>query len=192
MKKSIIATGAASLALAAMPVVGVFAARSAAGTITDTLNVNIPAGCTIVNGTDALPDDGSNPALENSYTVEMQNGEFRTGIGGSSDQTSGTTADNTINVSCNTGASTGADAQWVLTAQGAGTAGHTTDLWNATASQGIATAAENLQASESLIRDTDMASAIVDYTKNQILTQSGTAMLAQANTQAQNILSLIS
>ena len=60
------------------------------------------------------------------------------------------------------------------------------------ASQGIATAAENLQASESLIRDTDMASAIVDYTKNQILTQSGTAMLAQANTQAQNILSLIS
>jgi len=60
------------------------------------------------------------------------------------------------------------------------------------ASQGIATAAENLQASESLIRDTDMASAIVDYTKNQILTQAGTAMLAQANTQAQNILSLIS
>ena len=60
------------------------------------------------------------------------------------------------------------------------------------ASQGIATAAENLQASESLIRDTDMASAIVDFTKNQILTQSGTAMLAQANTQAQNILSLIS
>ncbi len=60
------------------------------------------------------------------------------------------------------------------------------------ASQGISTAAENLQASESLIRDTDMASAIVDYTKNQILTQSGTAMLAQANTQAQNILSLIS
>ena len=60
------------------------------------------------------------------------------------------------------------------------------------ASQGIGTAAENLQASESLIRDTDMASAIVDYTKNQILTQSGTAMLAQANTSAQNILSLIS
>ena len=60
------------------------------------------------------------------------------------------------------------------------------------AAQGISTAAENLQASESLIRDTDMASAIVDYTKNQILTQSGTAMLAQANTQAQNILSLIS
>ena len=60
------------------------------------------------------------------------------------------------------------------------------------ASQGIGVAAENLQASESLIRDTDMASAIVDYTKNQILTQSGTAMLAQANTSAQNILSLIS
>lgn len=139
MKKSLIAAGAASLALAAMPVVGVLAARSEAGTITDTLNVNIPAGCTIVNGTEALPDDGTNPALTNSYTVEMQNGQFKTGIGGTTDQTSGTTADNTINVSCNTGASTGADAQWVLTAQGAGTTGHTTDLWNATASAAIAT-----------------------------------------------------
>ena len=59
------------------------------------------------------------------------------------------------------------------------------------ASQGIGTAAENLQASESLIRDTDMASAIVDYTKNQILTQSGTAMLAQANLTSQNVLSIL-
>ena len=59
------------------------------------------------------------------------------------------------------------------------------------ASQGVAIAAENLQASESLIRDTDMASTMVEYTKNQILTQSGTAMLAQANTQAQTVLSLL-
>ncbi len=56
------------------------------------------------------------------------------------------------------------------------------------ASNGIAIAAENLQASESRIRDTDMAAEIVEYTKNQILTQSGTAMLAQANAQSQNVL----
>ena len=60
------------------------------------------------------------------------------------------------------------------------------------AAQGISVAAENLQAAESLIRDTDMASEIVEYTKNQILTQSGTAMLAQANTQSQNVMALLS
>ena len=59
------------------------------------------------------------------------------------------------------------------------------------ASKGIAVAAENLQASESRIRDTDMASEVVEYTRNQILTQSGTAMLAQANSQSQNVLALL-
>ena len=60
------------------------------------------------------------------------------------------------------------------------------------ASNGIAIAAENLQAAESRIRDTDMASEMVEYTKNQILTQAGTAMLAQANVQSQNVLALLS
>ncbi|MFI3257794.1 MAG: flagellin [Spirochaetales bacterium] len=60
------------------------------------------------------------------------------------------------------------------------------------AAQGIAIASENLQAAESTIRDTDMASEIVDYTKNQILSQTSTAMLAQANLQPQNVLSLLS
>ena len=56
---------------------------------------------------------------------------------------------------------------------------------------GIDIAAENLQASESRIRDTDMASAMVEYTKNSVLAQAGTAMLAQANSSAQNVLSLL-
>ena len=59
------------------------------------------------------------------------------------------------------------------------------------ASVGIATAAENLQAAESRIRDVDMAGEMVDYVKNQILVQSGTAMLAQANTQPQSVLQLL-
>ena len=59
------------------------------------------------------------------------------------------------------------------------------------ASEGVGIAAENLQASESRIRDTDMASLMVEFTKNQILTQSGTAMLAQANSQSQNVLPLL-
>ena len=60
------------------------------------------------------------------------------------------------------------------------------------AAKGIGVASENLQAAESIIRDTDMASEIVEYTKNQILTQSSVAMLAQANTQSQNVLPLLS
>ena len=56
---------------------------------------------------------------------------------------------------------------------------------------GVAIAAENLQAAESRIRDSDMAKQVVEYTKNQILMQSGTAMLAQANTQPQSVVRLL-
>ncbi|MFI3257793.1 MAG: flagellin, partial [Spirochaetales bacterium] len=57
--------------------------------------------------------------------------------------------------------------------------------------EGIDIAAENLQAAESTIRDTDMAAQMVEFTKNNILTQAGTAMLAQANASSQNVLSLL-
>ena len=57
--------------------------------------------------------------------------------------------------------------------------------------KGLDIAAENLQASESRIRDTDMAKQMVEFTKNEVLQQAGTAMLAQANTQSQNVLSLL-
>lgn len=50
---------------------------------------------------------------------------------------------------------------------------------------------ENLSASESRIRDTDMAAEMVTFTKNQVLQQAGTAMLAQANQIPQTILQLL-
>ena len=56
---------------------------------------------------------------------------------------------------------------------------------------GLNIGAENLQASESRIRDTDMAKEMVEFTKNQVLTQSGTAMLAQANQTTQSVLGLL-
>ena len=56
---------------------------------------------------------------------------------------------------------------------------------------GLDIGAENLQAAESRIRDTDMAEMMVEHTKNQVLTQSGLAMLAQANQQPQAILGLL-
>jgi len=57
--------------------------------------------------------------------------------------------------------------------------------------KGLDIGAENLQASESRIRDVDMAKQMVDYTKNQILVQSGNAMLAQANQRSQSTLQLL-
>lgn len=57
--------------------------------------------------------------------------------------------------------------------------------------KGLMTAYENIQASESRIRDADMAETMVDLTKDQILTQSGTAMLAQANMKTRSILQLL-
>ena len=50
---------------------------------------------------------------------------------------------------------------------------------------------ENLSASESRIRDTDMAEEMVEFTKNQILQQAGTAMLGQANSIPQSVLRLL-
>ena len=57
--------------------------------------------------------------------------------------------------------------------------------------KGLDISSENLQASESRIRDADMASQMVEFTKNSVLQQAGTAMLAQANTMSQNVLSLL-
>ncbi len=50
---------------------------------------------------------------------------------------------------------------------------------------------ENTQAAESRIRDTDMASEMVEYSKNNILAQAGQSMLAQANQSTQGVLSLL-
>jgi len=60
-----------------------------------------------------------------------------------------------------------------------------------TAAKGVAIASENLQAAESRIRDTDMAGEMVNYVRNQILDRAGNAMLAQANTRAQNVMQLL-
>jgi flagellin len=59
------------------------------------------------------------------------------------------------------------------------------------ASANLAVSVENLAASESAIRDVDMAFEMISFTRNQILLQAGTAMLAQANIAPQNILALL-
>jgi flagellin len=57
--------------------------------------------------------------------------------------------------------------------------------------RGLDVGAENMQASESRIRDTNMANQMVDYVRDQILNQAGTAMLAQANQRTTSVLSLL-
>lgn len=57
--------------------------------------------------------------------------------------------------------------------------------------QGLSVGAENLQASESRIRDADMAEEMVNFVKDQILVQASTAMLAQANQTGQSVLQLL-
>ena len=59
------------------------------------------------------------------------------------------------------------------------------------AAKGLLNAYENIQASESRIRDADMAETLVDLSKDQILVQSGTAMLAQANMKSRTVLQLL-
>jgi flagellin len=58
------------------------------------------------------------------------------------------------------------------------------------AAANLATTIENTSAAESTIRDVDMAAEMTRFTKNQILMQAGTAMLAQANSSPQQVLSL--
>jgi len=59
------------------------------------------------------------------------------------------------------------------------------------AQKGINVAAENTQSAESRIRDADMAQELVNHVKNQVLQQASTAMIAQANSQSQNVLALL-
>lgn len=57
--------------------------------------------------------------------------------------------------------------------------------------KGLMSAYENIQASESRIRDTDMAEEMVEYTRSMMLVQAGTAMLAQANMKPRAVLQLL-
>jgi flagellin len=55
----------------------------------------------------------------------------------------------------------------------------------------LGTSSENLSASESRVRDVDMAKEMMEFTKNNILSQAAQAMLAQANQQPQGVLQLL-
>ena len=65
------------------------------------------------------------------------------------------------------------------------------NIWFEMADKSISIVAENIQIFKPSIHNTDMASEMVGYTRNQILSQAGTAILAQANVQMQSVLQLL-
>ena len=124
MKK--IAIVGASAALAAMPVVGAFAAPI--NTLTDHIEVTVPASCSITNTNTNPNEEVAN--LDNYYKKQIYNGQYAVIGATDTDPAHSPAADNTVGVTCN--AQSGTDAGWRLTAIGAGASGHETQLWSGT------------------------------------------------------------
>ena len=107
-----------------------------------------------------------------------------------SDMTAGTLAVDALDLTDGAGSLAAVDAAIGSVSAFRGTLGaYQNRLEHTIANLGVTV--ENLSASESRIRDTDMAQEMVSFTRAQILSQAGTAMLAQANASSQNVLQLL-
>ena len=136
MKKSIIATGAASLALAAMPVVGVFAATS---NITDEIEITIAKECAIkTTATDPTQGIGDGTTTSQQFSATMQNGELKV-LGGSTGEGAASGDSSVIDVVCNDSATSGDATSWKLTAVGGDGTNASTVLDAATSGTDIVT-----------------------------------------------------
>jgi flagellin len=129
--------------------------------------------------------DGSYNAAKGTFQVGANAGETVSLDLSSVDLTAVSTALGTAASSI-----AGVDAQIAVVSGARGTmGGFQNRLEHTVANLGVAV--ENLSASESRIRDTDMAQEMTTFSRSQILNQAGTAMLAQANQSSQGVLSLL-
>lgn len=119
MKKKIFAVGAASAVVAAMPILGVFAANSS---VTDIVTITIDDGCTLKSSTTDTSGGTTPISTTNTYTATMVNGQLKSDIGATGAASAGS---NVLSVSCNT--DDASKNTWQLTAVGAG-GGATVDL----------------------------------------------------------------
>jgi len=152
------------------------------GDVVDTLNGNAAFAN---NFTAALNSDGL-------VTVTSKLSTTNTTVTGTG-YTSGTNADGTLDFSTHSGAQaalSAIDAQIESVSTARATLGVAQNRFQY-AIDNINVSVENLSASESRIRDTDMAMEMANYTKSQILQQAGVAMLAQANNAPQSVLRLL-
>jgi flagellin len=133
-----------------------------------------------------------NKLLDGSYTAAV--GTFQVGANATDTVSLDLSAVdlNAVSTALGTTATSiaGVDAQIAVVSGARGTMGAFQNrLEHTVANLGVAV--ENLSASESRIRDTDMAQEMTTFSRNQIMNQAGTAMLAQANQASQGVLSLL-
>ncbi len=149
------------------------------------------AGSTNFNGTDLLNGAGTmsfqvgagSAAATNAIVVDLDGADVSavvTGLG-ALDFTDATGSQAAI---------TSIDTQITAVSTARGTLGAVQNRFEHTINN-LNVAVENLSASESRIRDTDMAQEMMSFTRSQILSQAGTAMLAQANSAPQGVLQLL-
>jgi flagellin len=149
------------------------------------------AGLKLLDGTFGVAAGGSNGQFQVSATA----GDTITVDIASTDSTT-LTVNTVINGGANdlatnpSAAITAIDAAIQTVSQTRGSLGATQNRFESMINN-LQVAVENLTASESRIRDADMAQEMITFTKNQILQQAGTAMLAQANQVPQSVLKLL-
>ena len=149
------------------------------------------ASRTEFNGTKLL--DGTNASL--TFQVGSNSGDSLTvnltDISAVATAVSGISVGTVANATANAaGAITTVDTQISSVSTARATLGASQNRFEHTINS-LNVAVENLTASESRIRDTDMASEMVNFTRANILSQAGTAMLAQANSAPQSVLQLL-
>ena len=132
---------------------------------------------------------GAGSGAENSISVNMI--DISAKLGGAIAATDGAGSTLTFDSAANAKTSIGAidDALKAVSAQRSDLGAKQNRLESA--ANTIATSAENLTAARSRITDTDMAAEMVSFTRSQVLSQAGTAMLAQANQSTQSVLQLL-
>jgi len=166
-------------------------AKSNIQTEIDQLNLELDriASTTQFNGTKLL--DGTFDATKGIFQVGANGGET-IAVTAITDQSSTGLAVGTVDVSVNTTTAdlTSIDAAIKSVSTTRANLGAVQNRFDHTV-KNLNVAVENLSASESRIRDTDMASEMVAFTRAQILNQAGTAMLAQANQLPQSVLQLL-
>lgn len=153
--------------------------------------LNDIASRTEFNGTKLL--DGTNASL--TFQVGSNSGDSLTvnltDISAVATAVSGISVGTVANATANAaGAITTVDTQISSVSTARATLGASQNRFEHTINS-LNVAVENLTASESRIRDTDMASEMVNFTRANILSQAGTAMLAQANSAPQSVLQLL-
>ena len=142
-------------------------------------------GTTVNNG--GVFQVGANVTSNNQITLSISDARITGGTGGAFTALAGIDVTNT---STYASAQTLVDGALAEVSNDRGQLGAVQNRFQATISN-LQTTTQNLTASESSIVDTDMSREMVNFTKNQILLQAGTAMLAQANAAPQTILKLL-